>query len=395
MVEMRRTTNDFASVVRDELRRLRQAYVHVLASIGAPHLPKDVADAIGIEHEVAHRMRTVADAVDPLAVCAAFLSEAEARDVVERMEKAYGASSAVRAFMERTAGFHGLVSLFADDRAQFEAMVASLSVDDRGGLLVEARRSAFRSNAVVIGSLRRATMRIDAVGPSPRKDLYSVASLACGIGHQRVRSGAPVQLATHNAALGRNRSGGEWLPLDAAAFEQYGVPIVEAFSSEGLGARVLRRTNEGRTVVLLEGEEIGTPGAIDVALGFCYPATDLLLGTFTSTVAIHTPTRRIVHEFLVHRDLPYDGVEAQVVSAADGREWREDGAPGTIPVEARVEELAIDAPGVAIGSWTHHAAAITRVVEHCGWRAADVRRYRFDLTYPMVGTSVMLRAFTS
>lgn len=393
MVRPQGIAGDFETVVRDELRRLRQAYIHLLASVGAPRRAEDVANAVGIDLDLAHRVRVVADAIDPLSVCNAYLCNVGVRQVVEHLAGVPGTESATADLTERTRAFEETVHAFADDRAQFDGMVASLCVENRGALLLESRRSAFRANALVVGSLRRGTLRVDAVGPSKLDGLYAVASLMCGTGHQRIRRGAPVHLASHNATLGSQRSGRPWQPLDDEAFAAFGAPILPQFSSAGLGSRIVQRSAEEQTLVLLDDQELGTPGAIDIATGFSYPATDLLLGSFTSTARILTPSRRIVHEFLVHRDLPFGLTEVRVNGVSGTTDWLDFDGPGTIPIETALEEIDPEARGVTIGSWSHHDDALDLMVERMGWRRRDMRRFRLDLRYPLLGSSVLIRTW--
>lgn len=395
MVQPSESTGDFETVVRAELRSLQQAYVNVLASIGAPRRAEEIARTLGLADELAHRMRRFADAIDPTTECAATLTVAEADAVAQRLVEVFGADSGADTLLRETRSFDALIEHFADDRSQFESMVTAFAHTARGSLLVESRRSVFRGSALALGTLRRATLAIKAFGPSSEPGRLAFAGINCGIGHQLIRRGAPTQLAAHLFTKGEDAQDeyGPWASLDAAALERFGVPILPEFSSPGLEGRVRREDQGNQTLMHLVDDAIGAPGAIDFALAFAYPSTEIPPEEFVSVCRIQTPSRMHVQELILHRDTPFEAPELRVFGTTVQTGWpAERDGPGTVPTEVDVEEFGADAPSPPLGEWNHYRALVASVAQRMGWRVEDLRRFRLTLPYPLTGSKTLLRS---
>ncbi|MEO0649664.1 MAG: hypothetical protein AAFZ65_03175 [Planctomycetota bacterium] len=391
----------FAEAARAVLDDVRGAYSGLLGALGAPARAADVQAALGLDKKLAWRVRKVADSVDPLEGASFVPSLASAGRVAQAALARGVERTIVDGVLAATETFEQFVADRAEDRSNFDAMAAALA----GGLdpiLLEARRTAFRANVVLHGKRSEALLFAFAIAPGPREGLLQAVSLRGHHGLQRLRADASTILSKHRFESD-GRTSGSRRPLDPAVAAELGAPVVGALSSAELPALLHEVEADGYRTTLLAQSDLGPGGAATYLLGEVHDAFPLDEHAIGSLCQASTPTRRLVHDFLMHEDLPLEPPELRVVAGRPEAEtWPEvigGGGPGPeasparpLAGGARVVDLGTGLGAARLPDWAGGVSPLDLAVARLGWDAGRMRLYRVVIEYPVQSSIAWLRA---
>ncbi|MHC4892856.1 MAG: hypothetical protein ACYTFV_05695 [Planctomycetota bacterium] len=379
----------FVEAAREVLGEVRGAYAGLLTALGSPRRPADVQTSLGLDKKLAWRVRRVADALDPLEG-ASFVPSATSAQRVAKAALAQGVErQVVDGVLEATQVFERFVSERADDRASFEAMAAAVS----GGLdpiLLEARRAAFRANVLIQGKRSEAMLFAFAMAPGERPDQLRALSLRGHVELQRLRPDASVALSKHRFESG-DQPAGTRRPLDPEAAQACSAPVVRALCSDDLPELVHTTEDSGFRLTHLAHADLGSDGALTYVLGDLndeFPNDPVAFG---SLCEVSTPSRRLVHDFLIHEDLDLDAPQLRIVgNRHEAEQWPAN--PGPLDADARVLELGQGLTHADFPEWSGAHEPLAYAFDKAGWDVSKLRHFRVVIEYPVQGSIAWLRA---
>jgi hypothetical protein len=312
--------------------------------------------------------------------------EGASTEVVERVRTAV---KALDNMVERHVG----------DRATLELIVDGIS-PNRGDHLELSRKLAFRGNSGLWGvqaktRLMTVMMAPNAVDP----DRIDMAIVRGYVGFRRLRSDVRWPIFQ---LRGWGEEGGSmtepWQPLDTSGDEDSRLPLLRKFSNVGPNDVEEVKTTKGVDYMLQPGP-IGNTGAIDCFIGDFdrsaaskYRTEQDTTGEFGATIS--APTERLIFDLIVHESLDFALNPDVRAFAGIFTERSEEAIPEgylPVPVPQNIAPLpgrpvAVTTPGIP-----RYAEIVNFVHEQMGWTAERFRGSRLDLSYPPMGSTILLR----
>lgn len=385
MVELRPRAGAFEERARTQVRELRSAYARLLTSLGAPARPDEVAQRLGIERDLAWKLRRLVDAIDPLAVAECVPDEMEVEGLVRGAIARGIPRERLDALIARTREFHGFAVAQTGDRQAFDTLASSLAQSNAETIQLEARRSAFQANAMIVGKRCRESVLVHGVAPHGDDSGRFDSFVACGnVGFERRRRSASTILTRHFFREHAELQMGELAPLDLDEALRFGAPILERFSSPELGERV-DRTREGDNVTLrMRDEAVTESKPFTFMWGHRVEGFEWEGDTFTARVCSQTPTRRITLNLLLHDAIAHGPAEYRVIGGHLPQDsWPAAEDPESITHGVSLQDLGYASERRSTDGWEREAELIHHGVECMGWDPTRLRRYRLQVEYPV------------
>ena len=386
------TPTRFEDEARSALGEVRGAYLDLLDELGAGQRAADLQGQLRLDKKLAWRIRRLADAPDPLQAASYAPSLVSARRVASAAKGAGVSSEVLERLVEVTGRLERCVAERAADRSSFEAMAAASAGRGLDSILDDARRSAFRANVLLHGKSSELSVFVFGLAPGAAPGRLAAFNLRGHLGLQRLRPDASLELASHRMERdGQAVSGAR--PLDDDAPPELGAPVLTEFSSELLPALLSEVAQAGFQRTLLSHPDLGLGGALEVVLGERIDELELDPSAMGSLCAVGTPTRQLVHDFLIHRDLPLATPELRLLARSTTEpEWAEPGAPGTLPCACAVRSLRLTKGEANLPGWGRHYALLQFALERMGWRAEEFVLHRVVMDFPVLHSVAWLRA---
>jgi hypothetical protein len=171
--------------------------------------------------------------------------------------------------------------------------------------------------------------------------------------------------------------------------------LLPAFSSADLGDLEHVEVASGFRRTFLTGPELGPRGARTYMLGERtddLPRDEEALG---SLCEVATPTKRLVHDLLLHEEVDAAPPDVRVVlSRRETEAWPAPDDPGVLPIECRVADLGPGLEGAGLPEGGRHRELLRFGAEAVGIDPQRLRLHRVLVEYPVQHSVVWLRAAT-
>jgi len=384
---------------RSAFDTLRGALLELYANIGAdPASPQDVARRFGVNKTLTWNISKVMSSTDPLATLPQVPGVSALRSLLQSMQRQGAAPAAVERVRAAATELHQVVELHVGDRATLELIVDGLgrNGDDR---LELSRKLAFRGNSGLWGV--QAKTRMMTVFMSPNKnqpDQLDIAIVRGFIGFRRLRSDVSWPVFQTRGWGDENESITKpWQPLDDHG-DTDGLPLLTEFSTVDPSKLERVSSAQGTDYKLAPGP-IGNTGAVDCficdyernAVGI-YKTEHDTTGEFGATIS--APTERLIFDMIVHESL--DFALRPEVRAFGGvfHERNEEAIPEghvPIPLPQTITDLPGQPPVVATPQIPRYSEMVNFVCERMNWPAKTMRGCRYELSYPPLGSTILLR----
>lgn len=376
------------------LARLQSAFAAMLAEsrCPAPLNAAEVERALGLDKKLGWQTYRVVNAPNAIAAGFAVPSIVSTRRLAAAARKRGASAKSVAQVQKTVEEFEQFVRTHADDRAEFESMIADWAADGREPIDIHNRRAAFAAMSRLRGSTMSTMLNTVIAHPAPDGQCINRANLMGYFGLRRLRP---------SARLG---AGTLWYPdaqpqraeqtLAGNEISDPNGALLPEFCSEPMPRFETTRTHSGLTQFWLTGTQVGLQTAADVLLGFRKDQFAPRYRTPERPTAIHsiipsTPTRRMIFDCIIHKDL-LQSVEPRVMV----HEVAGNGPIGThAEYEARTPDLLDWCPPVrALGMgidrflapWLpNYTQILSRAFNLTGWDHASFFGYRLEVEYPV------------
>ncbi len=391
---------DFEPECKAAFDDLRAALIELYASAGAdPRSPQDIARQFRINKTLTWSLSKIVSSTDPIATLPNVPGSTAMRSLLTAMQREGASPDAAERVRKAALALEKVVELHVGDRGTLELIVDGMG-KNRDDHLEVSRKLAFRGNSGLWGvQSKTRLMTVFMVPNADDPDRIDIAIVRGYIGFRRLRSDVrwPIfQLRGWGEEDGPMTN--RWQSLEERDDQPNGLPLLREFSTVDPVSIEEVRTARGLDYVMAPGP-IGNSGAVDCFISDCersavgkYRTEIDTTGEFGATISV--PTERLVFDLLVDESL--DFALSPEVRAYSGifMERSEDAMPADqlpIPVPQNVSSLPGRPPVVATPHVPHYPKIVQFVQQRMQWPADRFRGCRLELTYPPMGSTILLR----
>lgn len=394
---------DFEPDCRAAFDALKGALIELYADVGAdPLSPQDAARRFRVNKTLTWNISKVMSSNDAMATLPNVPGSSALRGLLQAVQREGASVAAVDRVKKAAKALDDMVELHVGDRATLELIVDGMG-RNRDDHLEISRKLAFRGNSGLWGV--QAKTRLMSVLMAPNADdpdRIDIAIVRGYIGFRRLRSDVrwPIfQLRGWGSEDG-SMNPSQWQPLETAGEEPRGLPLLRRFSTVSTNDIEEIRTTDGMDYMLVPGP-IGNSGAIDCfvsdyerSAAYKYRTEKDTTGEFGATIS--APTEKLIFDLLVHESLDFVLSPPPEVRAYGGifMERSEDANPNgllPVPVPQSVAMLPGRPPVVATPSVLRYPEIVSFVQQRMNWDANRFRGCRLEMSYPPMGTTILLR----
>jgi hypothetical protein len=395
--EFERDTRAAASSVRDSLARLVES---IPASICRPY---DLQRALKIDSKVCWQVFNVIREADPLASARHIPGAPSMRRLLKATARLKVPAPVIDSVNTAIDCFNGIVESHAGDRVAFASMVNSASPDgtDPGTELVY-RRNAYRANRHLYGMHVELFSRLTLVRRAPGAESVDECFANMKRGLFRLRPGASTSVHVYAKQPLPEPNGSStatyYSPLDPAAAEMYGVPLIPDFCSQPLPAFRTIEDGDGWVRSELAGRDVGLRSAVRLAFSSVGRGVPLARGVdgrpmWVSSTLITVPTALLSKDIAVHRP-SFGEVDPELVvySSVLGDESPERATrAGRLPEMGKVERLGTGSKVTDSKDIPDYRAFIQAVCRPLKWEPDEFVFFRVRVAYPVLNSVVRLQ----
>lgn len=394
-------TKDFEPDCRAALDGLRAALIELYASVGAdPSNPQDVARRFGVNKTLTWNIAKVVGGTDPLPTLQNVPGASALQILLTAIQKEGASKEAIERVRKAARSLDKTVELHFGDRATLDLIVDGIR-PRRGDHLELSRKLAFRGNSGMWGVQAKVRLMTAFLAPNAEKpDRLDMAMVRGYIGLRRLRPDISWPIFQMRGwGSEEDFMGSEhWKSLESDAGANAELPMLKKFSTVAASDIETVHTPRGLNYILNPGP-VGNTGAVDCyvadfqrAAAHRYRTEKDTTGEFGATIS--APTERLIFDLIVHESL--DFALTPEVKAFGGifMDRSEDGDPKdviSIPVPQEVAPLPGNPPVVATPMITAYPEIVAYVHERLGWNAGEFRGCRLEITYPPMGSTILLR----
>lgn len=391
---------DFEPDCRAAFDALRGALIELYASVGAdPVTPQDVARRFRVNKTLTWNLSKVMSATDPIATLPNVPGESALKSLLTAIQRQGASAEAVERVRGAAEALDKMVELHVGDRATLELVVDGMR-QGRGDHLETSRKLAFRGNSGLWGVQAKTRLMSVFMSPNAQDPARVDMAIVRGyLGFRRLRTDVrwPFFQLRGWGETGHPTEG-PWQPLEKVGEEPTGLALLRRFSTVEPKDIEEVRTADGMDYMLAPGP-IGNAGAVDCFVADCAWAAASKYSTPTDTTGefgatISAPTERLIFDMLVHEDLAFALTPEVRAFGGVFTEPTEGSMPAgilPIPVPQNLVALPGRPPVVATANVPAYPKIFAFVQERMQWDADRFRGVRMELTYPPLGSTVLMR----
>lgn len=396
----------FEQACRAAIDDLRAALIEVYASVGAdPASPQDVARRFGVNKTLTWSVSRLVSGRDSLSAMSSIPGSSSLRSLLTALEREGASAAALDRVRAASQTIDATVEEHLGDRGTLELVVDGIE-PERQDYLELSRKLSFRGASGLWGV--QARTRLMSVFMAPNAEdarRLDVAIVRGYLGIRRLRSDVrwPIFQLRGWGSKDDSMMAGRWEPLEvdpaaATAGGEPPLPLMRRFSDVGPSDLEENLVQSGQDYILGPGP-IGNSGLVDCFVGDCarsaapgYRTEADATGEFGATISV--PTERLVFDLIVHEDLRF--AESLEVIARGGALPAFDGSASIedlprIPVPNEIVSLPGRPPVVATPLVPRYPELVQFVHQRMGWQPSRFRGRRFELSYPPMGSTILLR----
>lgn len=393
--------------VIDSIHRRTQAAVDITSKLllACRVQPRgvEIAQSLKIDKSLAWHLAKVASARHPATVIEHLPGLEGIELIVKAASKLNAPDATINEFRDVFSSLLEMQDLIAGDRHVLIGMLK----DSPGAepavakSLHLARKSACRANATLFGLSAAAEFRVDCLWLDAATSKLALATIRGWTQLARLRDDAIIKLGAFHLANSPSTLD-QPRPLDPIAAAKFQAPVVGEFCSPSLSPFMVDQDSRGLNALFIAQGDLGLSSAVDIVLG---EAIGPSISPFAQQpgelaevfVRCHIPTRRLVHDWLIHRDLLAGAWKGQT---PHHDVWSELSGGGLFPLNRSHKSRLSPRTAIARSAVPEHAVRIPELPRHldmikwlCNSQSltiGDFDLYRVEIEHPITpSTSVM------
>jgi hypothetical protein len=383
-----------ASEAYAEARRALAAWVR---SLGAPiKRPRDLQLATQLDYKLCWQVVTVINSEvaegAPHVPGPVSLKRMLAESKRQRLAEAVVVG--LRQGLER---FHDAAKSHADTRAGFGSMIAALT--SRDVIDVQPRRNAYRAESEIWGTQLDTYHMLCVFTGRPTRGTYSGLSCSTQVGLRRLRPTANRRIwgFHRDPAAGAPQVDPAAQAIDAAAFREYGAPLLPEFCSNPMPRFRVVSGDDGWSFTELNVEGIGRKTAVDLAFGSRVASEPLMAGLETPHAAAATalffmPAAMFVMDVLLHRPT-FGRPEPKLMIHANGQGIHQLSTARRatpLPIDASVVRLPVEDEALYDPEVPKAPEIARRLLDTAGMPPSEFDAYRVKVPYPILHSVIRM-----
>ncbi len=395
------TPLDLEPDCRAALDGFRAALLELYASVGAdPANSQEMARRFAVNKTLTWNITKVISGTDPLRTLQNVPGSSAMQVLLTAVKKGGASAAAVERVRTAAKTLDQSIERHYGDRATLDLIIDGTS-PSRADHLELSRKLAFRGNSGLWGVQAKVRLMTVFMAPNPREpDRLDMAIVRGFVGLRRLRSDVrwPIFQVRGWGNEQETMTAERWTALEESSNDPNGLPLLRQFST--VSPRDVRevRTAKGMNY-LLEPGPVGNVGSIDCFMSdFARSATskyqtaDDKTGEFGATIS--APTERLIFDLIVHESLEFALRPKVLAFGGIFMERSDDPDPEgllPIPITQEVVQLPGTPPVLATASFQRYPELVAFVHQRMGWEAEQFRACRLELTYPPMGSTILLR----
>jgi hypothetical protein len=378
--------------------RIRSGLMKAISeSVGNVKRSRDVQERLGLNMTLSWQVyRILNNSENLIELCPHIPSAGMLQKLLSSARRKGASEAGLSALADAHAEFEKFVERYAGDRDCFDAMVAPIiGGDAQAQIELAHRRASFECQRHIRGLDIESHIASYTFGP-PAQPGQHFGYMGLSLTHHIRRLSYDQDFTVSGRSFFHDSSNSK--PLDADEFARRGgVPVLGQFCSPPTLPLRQKRLTDGFVETVWNGGEMGSPGAVDVALGEIYENFGLAKrpGNRFGQVAIvnvNAPVRVLVRDFVVHRPT-FGSLDTEVTRWA----YVAPRVPKTMdpPEEMGFPQLSCHDHVSLLGSGADAAYStdVPRYVEMLqygcgvmGWNLDEMDIYRIRIEYPLVNS---------
>lgn len=394
------TAAGFEPECRSAFDSLKGALLELYASVDAdPASPQDVARQFGVNKTLTWNVSKIMASNDPLAALPQVPGASAIRPLLQAMQRRGADPAIVERVRHSFAALAHVVEVHVGDRATLELIVDGMGRSGADRLEL-SRKLAFRGNSGLWGVQAKTRLMTVFMAPNAaRPDHLDIAIVRGYIGFRRLRSDVrwPI-FQTRGWGDETETITKPWRSLESDEAHAGQLPLLTRFSTVRSDELEEVRTEHGTDYTLAPGP-IGNTGAVDCFIADYergavsqFRTEKDTTGEFGATIS--APTERLIFDMIVDERLAF-ALEPEVRAFGGVFMDRDESALPEgrvpIPVPQGVAMLPGKPPVVATPQVQRYSELVGYVCERMGWSAARFRGCRYELSYPPLGSTILMR----
>lgn len=390
---MEGTDEGFELAARTHAQNIQGCYRELLGAIGELDEVGEIAAALQVDVESAWRVRRLTDAIDPLMAVECIPSATEANAILGNAIGAGFDPMSAELLLASTRAYFGFVERNFGDRKAFETRAAEMVGRDLDAIMLESRRAAYRANVMIAGKRTECSIHVCGIAPGDAAGTVSSFGALGHVGLQRIRPEASALVSRQRFKQSDIRPSTS-RPLDPVGAERFRAPLMERFVSANLESSLRWRRDGDFVVAEFDESAIGPSSVFTYISGTAVEnyAQSLEDAPLKVRINLATPMKRLVVDALVHEDVPHEPADFRVVPAnACTGEWPDKHGPENIAYGCVLEDMGDATARTVSDAWSREDELVDDCLERMGWEPRAMRRYRFEVEYPMLASVTTIR----
>lgn len=393
------TTPPFQEHYQSALLDLRGALTELLLSLEAdPTNPQELARRFGLNRNLTWKVSRLIRASDLFSVFPQMPGASGMAIFLKALRRAGAPKDALAAVQVAMEEFESMLKIHAGDRANLELMLDSLAPDGMQSEPLEiSRKLAFRGNSGIWGTQARLRLRAFFIAPNAdNADMLDTAQISGLVDLRRFRPGA-VQPLFHMSRYNDDGSNleapaQESIEPDVTGYE--GSMLMPSFCSSPLPPLRIVKHERGVLHELGEGP-LGNRGASSVIYGsltrrFAQRHRDENNLYGECLTDINVPVESLLFDLIVHRDVVDElQPEVKLFQGSATPQLKPFATP--LPCPEDIQDIGSGPPRMATPLMPRYGQLIGSVFKRAGWDPMEFRAVRFEMKYPPVHSSVLVR----
>lgn len=349
----------------------------------------DVEQIFGVNRLLGWQIFRILNADDPLAVSSYVPARVSIKKFLIAAKPLIPAETITQVWLAFDA-FEKFVSENATEREEFDAILSSFLPEERPKQELASKQAAFKAMSQIKGVAIETSVAVNFYLPSAGRETMDQVVITGDFGVRRTRPNARIELGVGDLVPTPDMG----LTLDGRPCNNMLDKLLPQFSTSPLPVFDIRQ--QGNTLYyFVKDQEVGMRSAIDlvhvdrqVGLKRRYTKPgeprqgDGLMSTIT------TPTRRLIMDIFLHRDIYPDAQPIMGIHETAVRNSATEGIGNVLEYDRlemheAVRELTPGIAGARVPNLPQYADILEHAHDALGVGASDFRGFRLDVQYPV------------